>query len=267
MFVMYTVCPRPASYRLRNMPRLGALLVGLVVVFSTQTLVAQQAAAPAQQQAKQPFPPLNAQQQAQLDQVLLAWQAQSQGTKTLECGFERWHFDLLAAPAGVHASWARGEIKYAKPDKGLFRVNDLAFYKGMKEGKPQFGPAANKYGEYWICNGIELVDYDRTEKKCHVHVLPPNMQGQGIFNSPLPFVFNLDAQQIKQRYWIKLEDSSGTGCDHGQRLAKKPRKTARNTKSYRSHSIQATNRSCCECTLPTFIPSTHPSGISTSFAM
>jgi TIGR03009 family protein len=146
-------------------------------------------------------------QQQELEQVLLSWQQQSQATKTLECDFQRWHFDLLAAPAGVHASWARGVIKYAKPDKGLFRVDDQAFYKGMKEGKPEYGPTADKYGEYWVCNGVELIEYDRDEKKCNVQSLPPEMQGQQIFNSPLPFVFNLDAQQIKQRYWIKLEQS------------------------------------------------------------
>jgi len=167
----------------------------------------QQAAPASNGAATQPFPPLNATEQAKLDQVLLAWQQQSQGTKTLECKFERWHFDLLAAPAGVHAHKAEGEIKYANPDKGLFRVDSLLFYKGMKDDMPQYGPIANKYGEYWVCNGVELIEYNREEKRCTVQKLPPNMQGQQIFNSPLPFVFNLDAQQIKQRYWVRTQPS------------------------------------------------------------
>lgn len=164
---------------------------------------AAQAAAPAQQ----PFPPLTPQQQAQLDQVLLAWQAQSQGTKTLECKFQRWHFDLMAAPAGIHAHKAEGEIKYAKPDKGLFRVDSMMFYKGMVAGKPQFGPNPKAFGEYWVCNGVELIEYDRAEEQCNVKTLPPDMQGTEIFNSPLPFVFNLDAAKIKQRYWVLLKQS------------------------------------------------------------
>lgn len=186
-----------------------------------ETSLAQQAGQPAARQAAaqqpgagkaaaaatQPFPALTPQEAAQLDQVLLAWQTQSQGTKTLECKFERWHFDLLAAPAGVHAHKAEGEIKYANPDKGLFRVDSLMFYKGMKDSKPEYGPTANKFGEYWICNGTELIEYDREAKRCNVQMLPPEMQGQQIFNSPLPFVFNLDAQQIKQRYWVRLQPS------------------------------------------------------------
>src|SRR5690606_4413142 len=55
-----------------------------------------QAAAPAQ--AAQPFAPLNPAQQAQLQQLLLAWQQQSQSTRTLDCKFQRWHYDNLAAP-------------------------------------------------------------------------------------------------------------------------------------------------------------------------
>lgn len=195
----------------------SAAIIGCLV--TTPILFAQQAAAqqPGAQQAvagggqpaaaQQPFPALTPQQQAQLDQVLLAWQAQSQGTKTLECKFERWHFDLMAAPAGVHAHKAEGEIKYANPDKGLFRVDSMMFYKGMKDGKPQYGPNPNKFGEYWVCNGVELIEYDRGEKKCNVQTLPQEMQGQQIFNSPLPFVFNLDAQKIKQRYWLTLKPS------------------------------------------------------------
>ena len=110
-------------------------------------------------------------------------------------------------PLEIHAHKATGEIKYANPDKGLFRVDSIMFYKGMKEGKPQYGPNPNKFGEYWVCNGRELIEYDREAKQCNVQALPPNMQGTQIFNSPLPFVFNLDAEKIKQRYWVKLMKS------------------------------------------------------------
>lgn len=168
----------------------------------------QQAAAANQQVApKTPFEPLNPQQQARLDQLLLAWQQQSQATKTLECDFERWEFDLNAAPAGVHAKKGKGVIKYGNPDKGLFRVDELLVFKGMKDNKPQYGADPSAHGGYWVCTGEEVHSYDRSEKKCTILELPQNMQGTQIFNSPLPFVFNLDAQQIKQRYWVRSIDS------------------------------------------------------------
>ena len=165
---------------------------------AVQPVAAQQAAAP-----QRPFPPLDASAAARLNQLLTAWQQVSKGTKTLETSFERWHYDMFAAPAGVHASKATGSLRYAAPDKGLFKVEQLMFFQGMQDGKPQFGPAPGKFGEHWVCNGRELIEFDRGAKKCTILELPPNMQGTQIFNSPLPFVFNLDAAQIQKRYWIR----------------------------------------------------------------
>ncbi|TWT79235.1 hypothetical protein CA13_06330 [Planctomycetes bacterium CA13] len=176
-------------------------------------IAAQQRQRPAANRSapQQPFEPLNAAQQAQLNQLLLAWQQQSQGTKTLDCKFQRWHYDNQAAPAGIHATRADGVVKYASPDKGLFRVDSLVYFKGMKEGKPEFAGQPGMYGEHWVCNGTQLIEFDRSEKKCNIQDLPPDMQGQQIFNSPLPFVFNLNAQEIQQRYWVRQVQAPAEG--------------------------------------------------------
>ncbi len=158
-----------------------------------------------------PFPPLSAEAQASLQQLLDNWQQQSQSTKTLDCKFKRWHYDLFAAPAGIHATHAEGVIRYAKPDKGLFRVDNLLFFNGMVGEKPQFKAQPNKFGEHWVCNGEQLIEFDRSKKECRIQTLPKNLQGQQIFNSPLPFVFNLDAQQIQKRYWVRQVDSPKEG--------------------------------------------------------
>ena len=54
---------------------------------------------------------------------------------------------------------------------------------------------------------LSLFDYilamDRDNLDTLTELSPPEMQGKKIFNSPLPFVFNLDAQQIQQRYWVR----------------------------------------------------------------
>ena len=34
--------------------------------------------------------------------------------------------------------------------------------------------------------------------------ISPEMQGRNIIASPLPFVFNLDAAQVQNRYWVRL---------------------------------------------------------------
>ncbi len=149
--------------------------------------------------------------QAQLQKVLLAWQQQSQGTKTLECKFTRWHFDMFAAPAGLHATRADGVLKYAAPDRGLFRVDQLVFYAGIEGEKPHYKTQEGQFGEHWVCNGTQSIEMDRSKKECRIQDLPPEMQGKNIISSPLPFVFNLDAAQIQQRYWIRQVDAGSPG--------------------------------------------------------
>lgn len=144
-------------------------------------------------------------EQQQLQEFLFAWEKQSKGTKTLDCKFKRWHYDNKGAVGNIHSTKAEGVIRYAKPDKGLFRVDDLVFYQGMVDGKPSYKSIPERFGEHWVCNGKQLIEMDRSNKKCEIQDLPPNMQGQQIFNSPLPFVFNLDARQITQRYWIRMQ--------------------------------------------------------------
>ncbi len=113
--------------------------------------------------AGQPFAPLSAAAQAQLQECLEGWERQSKSMKTLDCKFTRWHFDMFAAPAGIHATRADGVIKYAAPDKGLFRVDRLVFYAGMKDGKPQFKEQPGQFGEHWVCNGTQLIEFDRSK--------------------------------------------------------------------------------------------------------
>ncbi|MGB1926051.1 MAG: TIGR03009 domain-containing protein [Rubripirellula sp.] len=154
--------------------------------------------------ATQPFPALNAAAQSQLQTLLQNWEQQSKGMKTLECSFTRWHYDMFAAPQGQFASRADGVIKYAAPDKGLFRVDRLVFFNGFDANQqPILQAQPGQFGEHWVCNGQQLIEFDRGRKECRIQTLPPEMRGQKIFNSPLPFVFNLDAQQIQQRYWVR----------------------------------------------------------------
>jgi len=146
---------------------------------------------------------LSSAEQAEMDQLLAAWEQQSNGTKRLEAKFRRWHFDPLAAPAGVHATWAEGVIKYGAPDMGLFRVDQLKFFSGIVESKPTYKSVDGQFGEHWVCNGKELLEFDRSKKECRIQQLPPEMQGKDILESPLPFVFNLNAARIKERYWVR----------------------------------------------------------------
>ena len=168
--------------------------------FAPSKAAAQAAQAPAQQA---PFGQLNPQQTQALEVVLQNWQNQSQGTKTLDLQFLRFHYDAAAAPGNTPATKAEGVIKYAAPDRGLIRIDQLVFYSGMVAGNPAFKAFPDRFGEHWVCNGKQLIEFDRNAKECKIQDLPPHMQGKNIISSPLPFVFNLDAAQLQQRYWVR----------------------------------------------------------------
>lgn len=159
--------------------------------------------APAAVEPNRPFPPLSQAAAQQLQLILQKWEQSSQATKLLECKFTRWHFNELKASGGYYASRAEGMIRYAAPDKGLYYISKLEEITGEQDGKPVYGPNPEEPGEYWVCNGNELMEFDRAKKECTIQVIPPEMRGQQIFNSPLPFVFNLKAQEIEQRYWLR----------------------------------------------------------------
>ncbi len=45
--------------------------------------------------------------------------------------------------------------------------------------------------------------YERNDKVVNRYDLPPEMQGVGIFQSPLPFLFGVKGKDVKERYWIR----------------------------------------------------------------
>lgn len=151
-----------------------------------------------------PFAPLGAEAQVQLQSVLVQWEQQSQGTKTLQADFTRWHYDPAGSPSPKqHARRSDGVLKYAKPDRGSFRVDRLLFFSDMENGKPIYKEQPGQFGEYWVCTGESLIEMDRSAKECKIQDLPASMRGTGIIDSPLPFVFNLDAAKIQNRYWVR----------------------------------------------------------------
>jgi hypothetical protein len=81
-------------------------------------------AAPASQQPA----PLTPEQQAALDQLLAAWETRNAAVRTWACTFHKWEYNAWS-PADangerLHFSESTGELKYAAPDKGLFRVKE-----------------------------------------------------------------------------------------------------------------------------------------------
>ena len=169
-----------------------------------QPVQPQRAAPPAQAQPVQP-PPLSPQEQAALDQLLAAWETRNNAVRTWSCTFRKGDYNAWspADAGGDRLAFAEstGELKYAAPDKGLFRV---------KESK-QWNPEQRRYevrsgdaGEHWVCNGESIYEFRHGERQLRETKLPPEMRGKAISDGPLPFVFGAKADTLKKRYWMRI---------------------------------------------------------------
>lgn len=181
-------------------------LIGQIVLVSMAWMSQARAQGPQAVPSPQPpFPPLSAAHQQFLDQVLNLWQQRSEAIQRYRCTFARWEYDPVFGPATGFKTYSQGVIKYAAPDKGLFRVEKTMEYNAPAQpgGAPQFVQRPGESGEYWICDGESIYEHDHTNKQLIQRELPPHMQGKAISEGPLPFLFGADAAQIKERYWIQ----------------------------------------------------------------
>lgn len=157
----------------------------------------------AQVQPQAPFPPLNQQFQSYLDKVLQIWEERTTKVNQFQCEFKRWEFDPGLHPTSAK-SIAAGIIKFAKPDKALFRVDQIVFIDSANAEQPQYKANPRlEYGDFWICDGQWVHNIDRNQKKAVRTELPTQMRGEQIHLSPIPFLFGVKADELKQRYWLR----------------------------------------------------------------
>ncbi len=160
--------------------------------------------------------PLSPQEQAALDQLLAAWEARSAAVRTWSCTFRKWEYNAWS-PIDVNGdqlpfSESTGELKYAAPDKGLFRVKELKQWIPEPGTTPVPGlPPRGRMevqsaeaGEHWVCNGESIYQFLHKERQLRETRLPPEMRGKAISDGPLPFVFGAKAETLKKRYWMRI---------------------------------------------------------------
>lgn len=155
--------------------------------------------------AQLPFPPLPPEHQKFLDDVLREWERRSKAVERYRCTFKRWEYDPVFGPRETFKTFSEGLIKYAAPDKGLFKVEKMVDYQPpAKPGeKPSYVPRPGDSGEYWICDGLSVYEHDPKNRQLIQRELPPHMRGTAIADGPLPFLFGAEAEKIKRRYWIR----------------------------------------------------------------
>jgi TIGR03009 family protein len=158
-----------------------------------------QTVSPSKQHPAPPRPPftLTPQQAAQVDRVLNQWEERNRGVKTFDCRFKRWIYDVVFGPPNRAKFVETGAIRYAAPDRGLFRLET-----SEKDGKET--PIDDARAEHWVADGKSIFEYCPAKKQLIEHRLPPELRGKAIANTPLPFLFGAEAQKLKERYFIRI---------------------------------------------------------------
>ncbi len=88
----------------------------------------------------------------------------------------------------------------------MFKVEQHEVYTQERDANkaPVYKQFPNQSGEWWLCDGDSVFKFERDEKSVYRYPLPPNMKGMQIAESPLPFVFGIEAEKMMQRYWVEI---------------------------------------------------------------
>jgi len=153
---------------------------------------------------------LTPQQQAEVDWLLARWEQHGAGVKTFECGFTRFEYDGVFDSGDKPSFIDKGEIRYAAPDKGLFRVDEqIVDYQWINNQAVGGRSVKGQRLEHWISNGTSIFQYDFQNRQLIEHKLPPELHGKAISESPLPFFFGAKADHLRKRYFLRLVTPEG----------------------------------------------------------
>lgn len=148
---------------------------------------------------------LSPRQAADIDFLLRAWQQRSSQVQTLTCKFRCWEYDPAFGPAGRARTISEGVIAFAAPDKGDYEVTSVLQWM-PNAGNPAEGTyQPSELGrDHWKCDGKAIYEYRPQTKELIEHRLPPEAQGKAISDGPLPFIFGVEAEKMKARYWLRI---------------------------------------------------------------
>jgi TIGR03009 family protein len=151
---------------------------------------------------------LTKEQYQELMAVLSVWEQHSGKVDLLRCNMEILEFDMtfpITVPAKTAGQprqlrpnhlW-QGELKYQAPDKGWFEATTVA---QAQDKADEFKPQSQK----WIVDGKSVYQFNYASQKVTRNDLPPELQGSGIGNGPLPFFFGAKADKLVRRYFMRL---------------------------------------------------------------
>ncbi len=169
------------------------------------------------------LPVMDPKLQSQMDDVLQRWSQGSEKVNRLEGTVSRIVYDLTFETEAQ----AKGEFAYEKPDKGRIDIVPEAVTEKLiaerrqivekaqaekktprvrlrKNGEPY--ELAGCQNEQWWCDGTRIFNLDMEKKQANVSLIPEEMQGGNIMDSPLPFLFGMPPERAKRRFEMGFHD-------------------------------------------------------------
>ncbi len=184
-----------------------------------QSLQNQTAQGPAVNQGGRPpegFDNLTPEHLAYIERLLEYWEKSSAQVKRCECDFERWDYDASIVakrnPADnrlVAHRFVRGKIRFSSPDQAQYESTEMWSYQNPDAENPYAQLTGDGDREKWICDGSSVYEFDFANRRLYESKLPPSQTGNGLLDSPLPFLFGANKDQILNRYWLKIATPQG----------------------------------------------------------
>jgi TIGR03009 family protein len=167
---------------------------------------AQPGVAPASVAPAAPQPPkapftLSPQEQQRMNQILQAWEQQSNLVKLFKCTFTRWDYDMTFGPKDNDFLMSErfGIIKFRAPDQGTFKEEKMNIYDAAEKKYVE----SHEELDHWVCDGKSIYQFKPKQKTLEITELPVEMRGKAITEGPLPFIFGAKAKTLNDRYWIR----------------------------------------------------------------
>lgn len=142
-------------------------------------------------------------------EILRTWEATTKKYQRLEGSFRKFTYDATY----LIERRAVGEFYYEAPDKGAYQLKgdpDPKIAKGLvTKDKPvngvkkDFTVQADR-PDRWLCTGKEVFQIDDARKEYAMSFVPKEQQGEGIMQTPLPFLLGMKADMAKKRWEFKL---------------------------------------------------------------
>lgn len=175
-------------------------------------------------------PPMTAEQEQELDAYLQQWSEASGRIFRMEGDIWKHTYDQTFETEQL----SQGSFAYEQPDRGKValtstratpqmlerRANDVAEarkagrsspIKLKKNGEPY--DLSEGEDEEWWCDGRRIFQLQPQKKQAFVTTIPPQMQGQNIMDSPLPFLFGMPPEKARRRFEIGFNQSKSPGPD------------------------------------------------------